>query len=93
MQRKLKTEGTSFEQIKDEVRRDVALRYLGMPDIPFTRIASMLGYSESAVLVRSCQRWFANSPRAIREQLRSDPQKMATAGSPAFHLADSRTLQ
>ncbi len=69
LQRKLKLEGASFEEIKDGVRRDAALRYLSMPSIPFTRIAAMLGYSESAVLIRSCQRWFSNSPRVVREHL------------------------
>ena len=93
LQRKLKKEGTSFEQIKDEVRRDAALRYLSMPGIPFTRVASMLGYSESAVLIRSCQRWFANSPRMIREQLRKDPQKLAALGISSLQPTGSNRLQ
>jgi AraC-like DNA-binding protein len=69
LQRKLKAEGTSFEDIKDGVRRDLALQYLSMPTIPFSRVARMLGYSESTVFVRSCQRWFHRSPRMMREQL------------------------
>lgn len=67
LQRRLREEGTSFETIKDEVRRDAAARYLSQPDIPLTRIAALLGYSEPSVLTRSCQRWFASSPRRIRE--------------------------
>lgn len=68
LQRRLREEGTSFEAIKDDVRRDAAARYLGESDIPLTKIAALLGYSEPSVLTRSCQRWFANSPRQIREK-------------------------
>lgn len=66
LQRRLRTEGESFEAIKDGVRRDVALRYLRQPEIPLIRVAEMLGYSETAVLSRSCYRWFAASPRQLR---------------------------
>ncbi len=68
LQRRLREEGTSFETIKDDVRRDAAARYLKQSDIPLTRIAALLGYSEPSVLTRSCQRWFAYSPRQIREK-------------------------
>jgi AraC-like DNA-binding protein len=67
LQRRLREEGTSFEEIKDDVRRDAAARYLSEGDIPLTRVAALLGYSESSVLTRSCKRWFSCSPREIRE--------------------------
>lgn len=67
LQRRLREEGTSFEAIKDDVRRDAAARYLSQPEIPLTRVAALLGYSESSVLARSCKRWFDNSPRRVRE--------------------------
>lgn len=66
LQRRLRTEGESFEAIKDSVRRDIALRYLRQPDIPLIRVAEMLGYSETSVLSRSCYRWFSASPRQLR---------------------------
>ena len=37
MQRRLSEEGTTFEAIKDEARRDLAQRYLSQPDVPLTR--------------------------------------------------------
>src|SRR3546814_16639906 len=40
LQRRLKEEGSSFEAIKDDVRRDVAARYLSESDLPLTRISS-----------------------------------------------------
>jgi AraC-like DNA-binding protein len=64
--RRLRNEGKSFEEIRDEVRRDMALRYLCGTDLPLRRIAEKLGYAEQSVLTRSCTRWFAASPREIR---------------------------
>lgn len=68
LHRRLKAEGKSFEGIKDEVRRDVALSYLQQTDIPLPRIAEKLGYAEHSVLSRSCLRWFSASPRQLRSQ-------------------------
>lgn len=69
LQRRLRDEGVNFEEIKDEVRRDAAIRYLGQPSIPLTRVAAMLGYSEPSVLTRSCYRWFGSSPRKYRKAI------------------------
>jgi AraC-like DNA-binding protein len=71
LQRRLREEGTSFEEIKDDIRRDIALRYLGEKSISLTRLATMLGYSEPSVLTRSCYRWFSTSPRNIRRDMYS----------------------
>lgn len=68
LHRRLRAEGKSFEGIKDEVRRDVALRHLQQTDLPLTRIAEKLGYAETSVLSRSCFRWFGVSPRQLRAQ-------------------------
>ena len=69
LQRRLQDEGASFEVIKDNVRRKLALQYLGQSQ-SMTEVAAQLGYSEPSVLTRSCHRWFAASPRDIRTQLR-----------------------
>ena len=66
LHRRLKAEGKSFEGIKDEARRDVALRHLQHTDLSLTRIAERLGYAETSVLSRSCFRWFGASPSRLR---------------------------
>ncbi|MBV1686445.1 AraC family transcriptional regulator [Novosphingobium sp. G106] len=73
MQRRLREEGSCFESIKEEVRRDSALRYLTQTRMPLMRVAEMLGYSETSVLSRSCFRWFGASPRRVREQKGASP--------------------
>jgi AraC-like DNA-binding protein len=66
LQRRLRGEGENFEAIKDEVRRDAAVRYLRETRLPLKTVAGQLGYSELSVLYRSCQRWFGRSPSAVR---------------------------
>jgi AraC-like DNA-binding protein len=66
LHRRLKAEGKAFESIKDDVRRDVALRYLQETDHSLTFIAEKLGYAEQSVLTRSCLRWFSTSPSQLR---------------------------
>lgn len=66
LQRRLRAEGASFEAIRDEVRREIALHYLRQPEMPLTRVAEKLGYAEASVLSRSCYRWFGASPVQLR---------------------------
>ncbi|MDE2596384.1 MAG: AraC family transcriptional regulator [Sphingomonadales bacterium] len=66
LHRRLEREGTAFEAIKDEVRRDLARYYLERTRLPVTRIAERLGYAETSVLSRSCLRWFGAPPRDLR---------------------------
>jgi AraC-like DNA-binding protein len=68
LHRHLRSEGTSFHEIKDEVRRDLALYCLEQTDLDLTRIAERIGYSEHSVLTRSCQRWFAEVPSRLRDR-------------------------
>jgi AraC-like DNA-binding protein len=68
LQRRLRMEGKSFEAIKEEVRREVALRLLQQIDVPLNNVAAKLGYAEQSVLSRSCYRWFAATPRQIRQR-------------------------
>jgi AraC-like DNA-binding protein len=68
LHRRLRAEGKSFEGIKDEVRRDVAMRYIQETNHPLTFIAEKLGYAEQSVLTRSCVRWFSVPPSALRSR-------------------------
>ena len=45
LQRRLAAEGTSFRKICNDVRRELAVRYLANSSIPMTQIAGLLGYA------------------------------------------------
>jgi len=81
LQRRLQGEGASFEQIKDGVRRELAIMLLGDPDIHISRIAYKLHYTNASAFTRSCQRWFGLSPREVRQSLvEGRPLKVLKAG-------------
>jgi AraC-like DNA-binding protein len=69
LQRRVREEGTTFESIKDQARRDLAQRYLSQPDLPLTQITALLGYREQSAFGRSCRRWFDLTPRQERARL------------------------
>ena len=70
MHRRLKAEGTSFQQVKDEVRADIMLYYLQQTGLAFAEISEKLGFAEQSVMTRSCHKWLAMSPTALRAQAR-----------------------
>lgn len=66
LQRRLAAEGTSFELVLDDVRRVAAARYITGTDMPFARLALLLGFSEQSALTRAVRRWYDVSPRRLR---------------------------
>ena len=66
LQRHLKTEGTTFEILREDVRKEVALRYLRETQIPLKQLTDVLGLSEESALARSCRRWFGMPPSQLR---------------------------
>jgi AraC-like DNA-binding protein len=79
LQRRLREEDTTFEEMKDEARRDMAQRYLSHPEVPLTQVSALLDYSEQSALVRSCRRWFQTTPRALRASLAARSPALAVS--------------
>ncbi|MGA6223146.1 AraC family transcriptional regulator [Streptomyces umbrinus] len=73
LQRRLAESGTSFEEILDDVRRDMAWD-LSATGIQISQIATMLGYSETSSYTRACRRWYGESPRQLRARRRGVPE-------------------
>ena len=69
LQRRLTTEGTTFEKVRDDVRRRMAEIYLANEVVPLAHVAHLLGYANQSVLTRSCLRWFGKTPLAMRQQV------------------------
>lgn len=66
LHRRLRDEGTSFQRIKNEVRRDMLAPYLDQTDLPMSEISERLGFSEQSALTRFCRAWLGQSPSARR---------------------------
>lgn len=69
VQRTLTEAGTTFDQLVDDARRDLASEMLAGRGIPLSTVARQLGYAEQSVLTRSCRRWFGVTPLAKRREL------------------------
>tara|TARA_R110001592_G_scaffold363248_4_gene682179 strand:- start:32402 stop:33451 length:1050 start_codon:yes stop_codon:yes gene_type:complete len=68
VRRRLAEEGTSYQQIKDTVRRDVALQLLAIPEMRITDIAERTGFTDPAPFSRAFKKWTGMSPAQYREQ-------------------------
>jgi len=67
LQRRLALEGTRCQDVIDRERRTQAAVYLAEPELPFSQIAALIGYSEQSALNRSCRRWFGKTPKQCRD--------------------------
>jgi AraC-like DNA-binding protein len=70
LQRRLEEEGTSFNQLMDDTRRELAEQYLGRLQLSLAQAAYLLGFSDQSSFFRACRRWFDLSPGQYRSQLR-----------------------
>jgi AraC-like DNA-binding protein len=64
--RRLRALGTSYQQLVDEVRRDVATRQLREGQLSISEIAFLLAYSEVSAFHRAFRRWTGQSPAEYR---------------------------
>jgi AraC-like DNA-binding protein len=70
LRRKLREEGTSFREILDQLRAEVAIKYLRDTQMTIDDIAYALGFSETANFRHAFRRWKRASPRELRRTLR-----------------------
>jgi len=71
LQRRLAEEGTSFHQIVDDARRELAQRYLNQPQLGLAQVASRLGFTDRSTFSRACKRWFDLTPSEYRSRRQS----------------------
>lgn len=70
LMRRLEDEGTSFKELLDDLRRRLALRYVGASDLELSEIAFLLGFSQSAAFHRAFKRWSDQTPGEYRRSKR-----------------------
>ncbi|GGI97219.1 helix-turn-helix domain-containing protein [Halopseudomonas pertucinogena] len=80
LRRKLSQEGTSYEQLVDEVRRETAIRMIGEGELSLTSIAYELGFLDPSSFTRAFRRWTNMSPTSFRQQVNSAPEADAGGG-------------
>ena len=64
--RTLAVEGTTYEEVVDQLRRSLALQYLKEPGMSLSQITWLLGYEGSTSFNHAFRRWTGHSPSVAR---------------------------
>jgi AraC-like DNA-binding protein len=89
LHRYLREQGTTFEDLLDDARRNLASRMLEQTDLPVGEIATALGYGAPTSFVRAFKRWHGVTPGAGR----SRRPGIGRAASPARTAVQRRSIK
>lgn len=68
LRRRLLAEGTSYQGIKDDLRRDLAIHHLCASRLSVAEIAGLLGFQETSAFHRAFKRWSGVQPGEYRRR-------------------------
>ena len=77
LQRKLQDLGASHNELLDQMRRQLAMRYLREREMAICEVAYLLGFSESSSFHRAFKRWTGLTPKDFRSQRAQSSHKEA----------------
>ncbi|MFJ6246631.1 MULTISPECIES: AraC family transcriptional regulator [unclassified Streptomyces] len=66
LRRRLAAEGTTYQRLRDQVRRDHAIAELAGGRVSIERLSRQLGFSEPSAFHRAFRRWTGETPRAYQ---------------------------
>ncbi len=66
LQRKLRGENTSYKDLLDETRRELANQYLRQACLSVSEVTYLLGFSEPSNFTRAFKRWTGRTPSEFR---------------------------
>jgi AraC-like DNA-binding protein len=69
LRRRLEDEGTTFTDLVDDVRRDLAERYLREPQRSISEIALLLGFAHAPAFHKAFRRWKGITPSEHRARI------------------------
>ena len=67
--RRLKEHGSTYNRIKDELRRDLAIHYLSKTKLSVNEIATEIGFSEYSSFHRAFKKWVGVTPTDFRHSV------------------------
>ncbi|BFM15428.1 AraC family transcriptional regulator [Maricurvus nonylphenolicus] len=66
LQRKLSEQGLTYEQVLEDVRRDLAQKYMAQPHLSIGEISYLLGFGSQTNFARAFKSWMGVTPREYR---------------------------
>lgn len=72
LRRRLKEGNTSYQEIKDTIRKDASIYYLSQPELSIDEIALLMGFSEASSFHRAFKKWTGKTPSAYRREYFGD---------------------
>jgi AraC-like DNA-binding protein len=69
LRRRLAAEGSTFKQIKSDIRRDTALHFLSKRTLSVEEVAHRSGFSEASAFIRAFKGWTGLTPYSYRKGL------------------------
>ncbi len=75
LNRRLADHGTSFLELREEARRELACQLLESTSKPANQVAVTLGYTDASSFTRAFKRWTGMGPQAWRASLRAGARK------------------
>jgi AraC-like DNA-binding protein len=66
LRRRLEGEGTHWQRLKDEVRRDLAVVHLADRRLSVEQVAALLGFNDGPSFHRAFRKWTGSAPGAFR---------------------------
>jgi AraC-like DNA-binding protein len=66
LRRRLALEGQTFQQIKDQIRRELAIEWLKADGSRVGEVSARLGFNEPSAFHRAFRKWTGHSPGAFR---------------------------
>lgn len=69
LQRRLQAEQACFQNLLDEVRAELAQKYLADNHHALAQVSDLLGFVDQSNFFRACKRWFGVPPGLFRSQM------------------------
>jgi AraC-like DNA-binding protein len=69
LQRKLKDEGFSFNELLSKIRKELAVQHLQKGQLSISEISYLLGFAEPSVFHRSFKKWTGKTPKDFRKSI------------------------
>jgi len=68
LHRRLTREGTSFQEIKDDIRRDAAIAYMNRDELTINAVSILMGFQDTSAFYRAFKKWTGVSPGEYRSR-------------------------